>query len=330
MPITQGHKDLIKQIIACYFTLPSETNELIIEVAKIKESIVSLVNEHHNYHHFSLFFHQPSHFRRLEQVQGAITKGEIRTYMIEYVNTLIHTQSQSTQTLNDLKWNKDQLIEQISLLDDHNVLLNTEVSSSNSLALTRNDLRMVILFLNSISRRSLRVGSSIFFSAPRERLVIARVAQHTARAISQISQQQPDTNIADLHNRLRGLNESQTQGIVLGLSRTQVLHPNFDQRTLTLINHLRENNSALSSHAAYTIILALNSSQIEGMILGLSLEQVQHTCFNRSLLRSIQALRSSHSVNDAFNISINAQVSNKRALEPDESNTNTNKRARHQ
>ena len=59
MPITQGHKDLIEQIIACYFTLPSETNELIIEVAKIKESIISLVNEHHDYHHFSLFFTSP-------------------------------------------------------------------------------------------------------------------------------------------------------------------------------------------------------------------------------------------------------------------------------
>ena len=141
-------------------------------------------------------------------------------------------------------------------------MLNTEVSSSNSLALTRNDIEMIVHFLDSISTSSLRDGSAMFFSAPRERLVIARVAQHTARAISQISQQQPDTNIADLHNRLRGLNESQTQGIVLGLSRTQVLHPNFDQRTLTLIYHLR-NNSALSSHAIHHY--PNNSSQIEGM-----------------------------------------------------------------
>ncbi len=343
MPLKNGHKTFIESVIWFYFDdLPTDKELLSAAITRIVEAIKEQSDNEDeqadsDYAHFRLFFQQPWEIKRLESCDEIYIPsiGDVREYMIEYVNGKI-VAAAGEESPKNLGWDFERILEATKVREgngykldgnlshiakglsiglsleqvqeenfDYFTIFGIRVLTERNEGLTVSDAYEQVLGLDRCQVAGLCIGLS--FEQVREdnfgdhtigaimTLGILRRGRYMELTLSEsLNAVLEDYNaVAGLtYAQVHGLNRSQLDGLSLGLSYEQVREENFGHHTVRGINVLRESDVGHSVSAAYEQVRGLNRSQVEGLNIGLGLEQVNianfgaHTIFGINVFLS--------------------------------------------
>ena len=131
----------------------------------------------------------------------------------------------------------------------------------------------------------------ILLGLSREQVRVPEFSFHSMHGINTLMERNPSLSLDDAYAQVQGLGIHQVEGILLGLSREQVQVPNFSFHSMSGINTLMERPPGLSLDDAYAQVQGLGIYQGDGILLGLSREQVLVPNFSFHSMNGINTLR---------------------------------------
>ncbi len=303
MAIITAQKDMIISCIS--YELQSLIEDDQIDTHTELKNLIKMISGNkrvysESFSHFKQFFHDPKLIKRIWEY-GSITVGEARLCMLDYVSDIINQIiAKQSVKLRGIGWNFDKIKQKIESMADHELPMLTYAGSLEHRLFLIGQLTTVIdqnkVVINHRVLKKLMAN---------KHLHDANFQIYHIRSIYKLIKSKHNTQSASqIYQMIHGLSRHQIRGIRMGLNKKQVTLASFSGQHIKIIPILqKEAFKGKSAKEIYDIIVDLTKHQIQGLILGLSLKQVQSATFQPTDLVDIQKINKKYpeiSSSDAF------------------------------
>lgn len=307
MPLNNGHKELIEATISHLFDFGQDQEANQAEMDKIVKALKTDDSES-AYAHMSRVFHNPCLIKPIDDY-GALTMGEAREGIIEYIRNLLKEQNIV------VTWDYEGLLQWTRGMKDHTEALTTKPLAARDWQWTEHENPVTRILAGENAQALVAAGyltiesahqlgayqlSFLVMNAGRRWLennhyhhTIEAIASSVAGCFECLRRDEglsPEAASAALDT----LNSYQIFAIVKGLRLEQVCSEHFKKPLHALRCLIKLQNTSLSMQDAYAQMEQLSQHQQYGVAIGLSLEAIRAETFGEHTIKGIKALVKKH------------------------------------